>query len=166
MAGTADRGVPRAGPRVSRQPSRVKLQYDTPSRGFIAADLTEKSVTSFLRIVFTRSSLAESNVRADVGVTPGLPPCKPGVSVRLSATDAHDEKRNPQRDAEHDRERNSSRDVHFPAPLSAIDFRCNLRSSPRARLAAVSSSSRSSSRASPGPTGNTDFSVLQAATVG
>ena len=83
----------------------------TPSR-----ETSPHSVTSPARIVRAGSSRSGSaNVRANVGVTPRLPPCEPGVSARLPAT-VHDEKRNPQRDAEQERKREGSPDFHCSAP--------------------------------------------------
>jgi hypothetical protein len=80
-------------------------------------DVPEVSVTSLSRIVCAGSSLPESNVRANVGVTLRLPPGEPGVAVRLPAADVYDEVRNPQRDAEHERECEGSREFHCSAPF-------------------------------------------------
>ena len=96
------------------------------------------SVTGPARIVGAGSGQSNSpNVRADVGVTPWLPPCEPRVSTRLPPT-VHDEVRNPQRDAERERERQSSRDLHCSAPPSAANFKCKPWSWLRARLGRLS----------------------------
>ncbi len=85
------------------------------------------SVSSPPRIVCAGSSLLESNVRPNVGVTARLPPCKPCVSARFPPTD-HDEVRNPQRKTEHKYEREASVDFHCSAPSGAIDLQCKRRS--------------------------------------
>ena len=57
------------------------------------------SVTGALRVVSSGSSLSGSaHVRANVRVTPRLPPREPGVSVRSPAPDVPDVVRNPERD--------------------------------------------------------------------
>src|SRR5437660_11341552 len=86
-------------------------------------EASPESVTSPPRIVCAGSSLSESNVRANVGVTPRLPPCEPGVSTRLPPAAVDDEERNPQRDAAPDRERERSRDLTCSPPSGPIDLR-------------------------------------------
>ncbi len=86
-------------------------------------EASPQSVTSIPRIICAGSSLPEANVRANVRMTPRLPPCEPGVSARLPPTNVHDEERNPQRDAEHQRKRDSSRGLHGSAPpLLSISY--------------------------------------------
>jgi hypothetical protein len=105
----ADRGF-------RRFAGRVEASLPPPS-----SEASPQSVTSVPRIVCAGSSLSESDVRANVGMTARLPPCEPGVSARLPSTDVEDGVRNKQRDAEHQRERDRSRDLHCSAPPGAID---------------------------------------------
>jgi hypothetical protein len=86
-----------------------------------SSEASPQSVTSVPRIVCAGSSLSESDVRANIGMTARLPPCEPGVSARLPSTDVEDGVRNKQRDAEHQRERDGSRDLHCSAPPGTID---------------------------------------------
>ena len=82
---------------------RIRARMPTPKIFGNAPEESAESVMGAARLVFPLSRLRDStNVRANIRMTPRLPPCEPGVSTRLTTTGVDDEVGNPQREAERD----------------------------------------------------------------
>ena len=92
-----DPPVPEGAPRGDLRGAPGDAWFHPHRRAFALRLYSAISVMSPPRIVCARSSLSgPTYVRANVGVTPGLPPGEPGVSVRSPATDVPDVVRHPE----------------------------------------------------------------------